>query len=116
MSEINEKKPMRRLWIKPLALVAITTLVAVIVIETMHWWRHVDEPNALVKADFTLLSSSVNATIKVVHVRRGDRVEKGELLASMDTAVEGLNVKTLKAEIAKQEANRNQIAGSPERD
>jgi membrane fusion protein, multidrug efflux system len=109
MPEFSEKNPTRRRWMKPLFLMVITAVVTVAIVESLHWWRHVDEPNAQVEADFTLLSSSVNATIKTVHVRRGERVEKGALLASMDTAVEGLDVETLKAEIAKEKANRDQI-------
>jgi membrane fusion protein (multidrug efflux system) len=84
-------------------------LIGVAVVESLHWWRHVDEPNARVEVDFTLLSSSVNATVKTVHVRRGDRVEKGALLASMDTAVAGLDVATLEAEAARERAARDQI-------
>ena len=84
-------------------------VIAIAAVEGLHWWRHVDEPNARVRVDFTLLSPNVNATIKTVHVKRGDRVEKGALLASMDTAVVGLDVDTLEAEIAKEKANRNQV-------
>ena len=84
-------------------------MIAVAAVEGLHWWRHVDEPNARVRVDFTLLSPNVNATIKTVHVKRGDRVKKGALLASMDTAVAGFDVDTLEAEIAKEKANRAQV-------
>jgi len=87
----------------------VAVLIAVTGVETLHWWRHVDEPNARVEADFTLLSSSVNATVAEVHVRRGDRVEAGAMLASMDTAVAALDVATLEAEAAKEDAARDQV-------
>jgi membrane fusion protein (multidrug efflux system) len=99
----------RRRWVMPSLFLVAAVLVGIAVVEGLHWWRHVDEANARVEADFTLLSSSVNATVKVLHVRRGDRVEQGALLASMDTAVAGLDVATLEAEIAKQRANRGHV-------
>lgn len=98
-----------RRWIKPAVFFGLAVLVSIAGVETFHWWRHVDEPNAKVEADFTLLSSSVNATVEIVHVRPGDRVEKGALLASMDTAVAALDVATLVAEAAKKDAVRNQV-------
>ena len=87
----------------------IAILIGIAVVESLHWWRHVDEANARVEVDFTLLSSSVNATVETVHVRRGERVEKGAVLASMDTAVTGLDEATLEAEIARDQAARNQV-------
>ena len=107
MSEFAPK--VRRRWVKPLLFVAAAVLIGIAVTEGVHWWRNVDEPNARVEVDFTLLSSSVNGTVKTVHVRRGDRVEKGALLASMDTDVAALDVATLLAEIAKERANRNRV-------
>lgn len=107
MSEFTPK--VRRRWVKPLLFVAAALLIGVAVVESLHWWRHVDEPNARVEVDFTLLSSSVNATVKTVHVRRGDRVEKGAMLASMDTVVAGLDVDTLEAESAREHAARDQV-------
>ncbi len=98
-----------RRWLKPLIFLGAAVLIGVGVVESLHWWRHVDEPNARVEVDFTLLSSSVNATVETVHVRRGDKVEKGALLASMDTAIAGLDVATLEAELAKERASRNQV-------
>lgn len=107
MSEFTSKA--RRRWVKPLLFTVAALLIGVMLVEGIHWWRHVDEPSARVEVDFTLLSSSVNATVKTVHVRRGDRVEKGALLASMDTAVAELDVATLDAEIARERAARNQV-------
>ncbi|MDA1099321.1 MAG: efflux RND transporter periplasmic adaptor subunit [Proteobacteria bacterium] len=107
MSEFTPKA--RRRWLKPLLFVAAALLLGVAVVESLHWWRHVDEPNARVQVDFTLLSSSVNATVKTVHVRRGDRVKKGALLASMDTEVASLDVATLEAEAARERAARDQV-------
>ena len=100
---------LRRRWIKPVVLLGIAVLIGIVVVESLHWWRHVDEPNAQVEVDFTLLSSNVNATIETVHVRRGDRVEKGAVLASMDTAVTGLDEATLEAEIAREQAASKQV-------
>ena len=99
----------RRRWIKPLCFIIVAMLLGLAGVEGLHWWRHVDEPNAQVEADFTLLSSSVNATVRVVHARRGDRVEKGALLASMDTAVAELDVATQAAEVARQQVAKKQI-------
>ena len=96
-------------WIKPAVFLAAAAILGVIGVEVLHWWRHVDEPNARIEADFTLLSSSVNATVATVHVRRGDRVKKGTLLASMKTAVAGLDVATLEAEAARERAARDQV-------
>ncbi len=107
MSEFTAKS--RRRWVKPALFLVAVILIGVVVVESLHWWRHVDEPNARVRADFTLLSPNVNATVKTVHVQRGDRVKQGALLASMDTAVAGLDVATLEAEIATEMANRTQI-------
>ena len=76
-----------RNWIKPAVFLAVAVVIGFAGVEAWHWWRHVDEANAQVEADFTLLSSSVNATVREVHVRRGDRVDKGALLASMKTAI-----------------------------
>jgi membrane fusion protein (multidrug efflux system) len=107
MSEVAPRA--RRRWLKPLLFLGAAVLLGIAVVEGLHWWRHVDEPDARVEVDFTLLSSSVNATVETVHVRRGDRVEKGALLASMDTAVAELDVATLEAELAKARASRDQV-------
>ncbi|MBC8240062.1 MAG: biotin/lipoyl-binding protein [Alphaproteobacteria bacterium] len=107
MSEFTSKA--RRRWVKPLLFTVAALLIGVIVVEGIHWWRHVDEPSARVEVDFTLLSSSVNATVKAVHVRRGDRVEKGALLASMDTAVAGRGGGTLEAGMGRERAARDTV-------
>jgi membrane fusion protein, multidrug efflux system len=107
MSEFTPKA--RRRWVRPLLFAVAALLLGVVAVEGLHWWRHVDEPNARVEVDFTLLSSSVNATVKAVHVRRGERVEKGALLASMDTAVAELDAATLEAEVARERAARDQV-------
>ncbi|MBT6910034.1 MAG: biotin/lipoyl-binding protein, partial [Rhodospirillaceae bacterium] len=99
----------QRRWIKPLCFVIAAIFLGLAGVEGLHWWRHVDEPNAQVEADFTLLSSSVNATVETIHVKRGDRVEKGAVLASMDTAVAELDVATQAAEVARQQAAKKQI-------
>jgi membrane fusion protein (multidrug efflux system) len=99
----------RRRWLKPALFLSAAVLIGIVVVEGLHWWRHVDEANARVEVDFTLLSSSVNATIEAVHARRGDRVEKGALLASMDTAVVELDVTTLEAELSKARASRAEV-------
>ncbi len=99
----------RRRWILPLIFLAAAAVIGFGMVEGLHWWRNVDEPNALVQVDFTLLSASVNATVGAVHVRRGERVEKGALLASMDTAVAALDAATLEAEAAGKRASRAQV-------
>ncbi len=98
-----------RKWIKPAIFLAVAAVIGFASVEAWHWWRHVDEANARVEADFTLLSSSVNATVAAVHVSRGDRVAQGALLASMKTAIAGLDVATLEAEAAKERAARDLV-------
>ena len=107
MSEFTPRG--RRSWLKAALFMGAAVLLGIVVVESLDWWRHVNEPNARVQVDFTLLSSSVNGTVEVVHARRGQRVERGALLASMDTAVAELDVATLAAEIAKERARRSQI-------
>ena len=96
-------------WEKLAAFITTAAILGVVGIEGLHWWRHVDEPNAKVETDFTQLSSSVNAIVAEIHVRRGDQVKKGALLASMATDIADLDVTTLEAEAAKERAARDQI-------
>ena len=96
-------------WVKLAVFLTTAAILGVVGIESLHWWRHVDEPNAKVETDLTLLSSSVIATLAEIHVRRGDRVKKGALLASMATDIAGLDVTTLEAKAAKERAARDQV-------
>lgn len=107
MSDLTPKP--RRVMIRMLLFVSVAAMIGFALVEGLHWWRHVDEPNAQVQVDFSLLSSSVNATVKTVHVRRGERVEVGALLASMDTVVAELDTATLEAEIGREQAARAEI-------
>jgi len=107
MADIPIKK--RRRHYGYLLLAAPVALIAVGVNEAAHWWRHVYEPDARVAADFTLLSSSVNARIAAIRVRKGDIVERGAPLADMDAAVAALDLRALEAELEKQKAQRRQV-------
>ncbi len=107
MADIPIKK--RRRPYGYLLLAAPVVLIAVGVNEAIHWWHHVYEPNAKVAADFTLLSSSVNARIAAIRVRKGDVVEQNAPLADMDAAVAELDLRALEAEFEKQKAQRRQV-------
>ena len=84
-------------------------LVAMVTYELVHAYRHVYEPNARVEADFTVLSSSVNGNIGSIHVNPGQAVSAGDRLASMDSDVAALDLKSLAAQLAREQAVRTQV-------
>lgn len=89
-------------------------VVALIAYETLHWFRHVYEPDARIETEFTVLSSSVDGNIERILVRRGDLVEPRQQLASMDTALARLEVRSLEADLAKEQATRRQVVAELE--
>lgn len=107
MAEVPLKK--RRRTYTYLLLALPVAVIAVGVNEAIHWWHNVYEPDARVAADFTLLSSSVNARVAAIRVRKGDVVEKGAPLADMDDVVAVLDLRALEAELEKQKAQRGQV-------
>lgn len=86
-------------------LIAIA-VVALAVREGRFWYEHVHEPNARVQANFWVLASSVNGKLQELHVARGESVERGQLLASMDSRQAALRVESLNAEIARLNLDR----------
>lgn len=107
MAEVPLKK--RRRAYTYLLLALPVAVIAVGVNEAIHWWHNVYEPDARVAADFTLLSSSVNARVAAIRVRKGDVVEKGTPLADMDDVVAVLDLRALEAGLEKQKAQRGQV-------
>jgi membrane fusion protein, multidrug efflux system len=83
--------------------------IAVGVNETLFWLAHVYEPNARVRSNFTVLSSSVNGHVAQVRIKRGQSVQKGDVLVSMNTAMERLTIKSLQADIDRERAESAQV-------
>ena len=89
-----------------IALLLFIGLTAVATYEGMFWYHHVHEANALVQANFTVLASNVNGKLIKIHAARGEAVQQGQLLASMDTQKAQLAIESLQAEVASQRAGR----------
>jgi membrane fusion protein (multidrug efflux system) len=106
---IPARHPTRLRWHRFVLVLVAITAVAFALYEGLHWFRHVYEPNARIEAEFTVLSSSVDGAIEHILVRRGDRVEPHQQLASMDTALARLEVASLEADLAKEQATRRQV-------
>ncbi len=92
-----------------LSLLVVVALIAVGVREGLFYYHHVHEANAQVQANFTVLSSSVNGTLAKVLARRGDPVERGQLLATMDSREAELEIASLEAELARQRAAKTEV-------
>lgn len=90
-------------------MVLAVVAVAFAVREGIFAYTHVYEPNARIQAHFTVLSSSINARVDKILVRRGDTVTAGMQLAKMDAAVAALDLETLSADADKERARRDQI-------
>lgn len=103
------RHPTRFRWRRLALLLGAVAVVALLAYEVLHWFRHVYEPDARIQAEFTVLSSSVDGAIEHILVRRGDRVEPRQQLASMDTALARLEVRSLEADLAKEQATRRQV-------
>lgn len=96
-------------WSRASIAVLAIAIVAISVNEGLHWYGHVYEPNAKVEAELTVLSSSVNGNIERILVRKGDAVEPGQKLATMDTAEAELDLLSLEADLEKERAIRRQV-------
>ena len=92
-----------------LSFITIVALIAVGVREGLFYYHHVHEANAQVQANFTVLSSSVDGTLATLHAERGQRVEAGQLLATMDNREAKLEVASLDAELARQRAAKTEV-------
>jgi membrane fusion protein (multidrug efflux system) len=99
----------KRLFLRVLLLLLIVSGIAAAVWELQFWYHHVYEAHARIQSNFTVLSSSVNGNVAKVHVKRGDLVESGMLLASMKTETAHLKIRSLEADLAKTRALREQV-------
>lgn len=87
----------------------MAAVVAVAVWELLFWYHHVHEAHARIQSNFTVLSSSVNGNVAQVHVKRGDVVESGTLLASMKTDSAELEIRSLEVDLEKAKALREEV-------
>ncbi|MEM7250602.1 MAG: efflux RND transporter periplasmic adaptor subunit [Pseudomonadota bacterium] len=107
---MSDSSPPKKRWIlRGFVIVALIIAVAVAVREGYHAYTHVFEPNARVEANFTVLSSSINGRVESILVRAGDQVSAGDRLATMDSNVAELDLKSLRADAEKERALRGQI-------
>lgn len=100
----------RRFPLKLALLAALAGLAAIGAIEGLYWWRHVTVTDARIETDFTLMASSVNGRVERIEVRKGDRVGKGDLLATMDSEVAQLDAVSIEADLNKVRAEKLQVA------
>ena len=92
-------------------LITIALLIAIVAVgarEALFWYEHVHEANARVGANFTVLASSVNGKLTKVHVKQGQQVSSGQLLATMDDREAQLSLQSLQAELARQKARQTE--------
>ena len=105
----------RRRWI-PLLLLLLSLIVLGL------WggsWLHgrllyVHETDARVVADMIAIGSRVEGWVREVHVREGDRVKKGQPLASIDDRRAALRLEELRAELASLTAERQRVSARRE--
>ena len=102
-------RAIKRLSTKIVLALLVIGAIALAVQETLFWLDHVYEANAKIQSNFTVLSSSVNGNIDQVHVKRGDLVEEGALLASMKTDAAELEVALREADLERERAVRVQV-------
>ena len=88
----------------------LIALVAVGAREALFWYEHVHEANARVGANFTVLASSVNGKLTKVHVKQGQQVTSGQILATMDDREAKLSLQSLKAELERQKAMQTETS------
>lgn len=100
----------RRLPLKIAALACLAGLAAVATIEGLHWRNHVTVADARIETDFTMMASSVNGRIEAIDVRKGDKVARGALLATMDSEVAALDAVSVEADLSKVRAEKQQVA------
>jgi membrane fusion protein (multidrug efflux system) len=97
------------LFLKFALVVLIVAGIGAAVWELQFWYHHVYEAHARIQSNFTVLSSSVNGNVAMVHYKRGDVVEPGALLVSMKTESAELEIRSLEADLAKARALRAQV-------
>lgn len=100
---------LRRRGLRLIVFAALVGGIAIGVAEALHWWRHVTVTNSWVEADFTIMGSGVNGRIAQINVRKGDRVNQGDLLAVMDSEIAQLNIASIEAKLAKGNAEKARV-------
>lgn len=95
--------------LKIIVCTALVGIIAVGVVEGLHWWRHVTVSSAWIDADFTVMGSGVNGRIARIEARKGDAVKRGDLLATMDSEIAELNVASIDADLAKGFAEKARV-------
>lgn len=94
---------------------AFMAIVVIVAIAVVGWpwlaerWSHVSINDARIAGDLVAVSSEVSGRVTDVAVIAGDRVEKGQLLASIDGAQAQLELEALDAQIAGIEAQQEQL-------
>lgn len=100
---------MARTRAKFLVMAVLVGVIAFAVVEGLYWWRHVTVTNAWLGADFTTMGSGVNGRIKQIHVHKGDIVEAGALLATMDSEIVELDIVSLEADLEQARAQKGLV-------
>lgn len=77
--------------------------------EFAHWFTHVYESGARVQTELTRISSRVDGTVKRILVQEGDRVKAGQPLIELVDEDIRLNIETLRADLALEEARRKRL-------
>lgn len=97
-------------------LLTTLTVTALIVAYFCFPWRH-DETfvGVAVPADFQELWAANQGIIKEIHVKRGQKVSKGELLVKMISPTVDASIKTLEADILEKQQSLNKWALEPDK-
>lgn len=114
--EHQKAKARRRNGALPLLLVLIA--IAAIGIVAWPWlaerWTHVAIDDARVAANLVAVGSEVSGRVTSVPVIAGDRVSKGQLLATIDSEQTQLELKVLDAQIREVESDQGQLRAQQE--
>jgi membrane fusion protein (multidrug efflux system) len=78
--------------------------------EVFYWFTHVYENDARVQTNFTDISAQVDGKIETIHVEEGGRVEQGQLLITLFHDDITLNIRSLRTDLALEQANRVNLA------
>lgn len=103
---IDERK---KSTLKKLAAILGVGVAAVISYEIFYWFTHVYEYDARIEAKLTSLSSRIDGEIERVHVKEGDRVKEGDLLASLKSDVQRLKIAALEADLKREKGQGAKI-------
>jgi len=98
-----------KLVLRKLAVVAGISVASLISYEVFYWLTHVYEYDARIEAELTTLSSRIDGEIEKVYVKEGDRVKQGDLLVALKSEVQQLKIKTLEADLIREEGQGTKI-------